>query len=169
MIEIDISIADPAWEESCPDCESIVEKAIHAVFDHTPAGQKMLADGIMPEISIVLANDDLVRTLNREYRGKDKPTNVLSFALLDTEEGWQAPPHPGPCALGDLILAFETLKKESEEEQKPLADHFIHLVIHGTLHLLGYDHIHDDEAETMESIEIQILNGFGVKNPYSCP
>jgi probable rRNA maturation factor len=168
MIEIDISIPDPSWEEACSDCEAIVEKAIHAVFDHSPVARKLLADDIVPEISIVLANNDLVQTLNREYRGKDKPTNVLSFAMLDTKNGWKAPDHSGPCALGDLILAFETLREEAAEERKTLSAHFTHLIVHGTLHLLGYDHIQDDAAEAMENLEIQILNGLGIKNPYSC-
>lgn len=166
MIEIDTSISDPAWEDACPDCETVIEKAIQAVFLHAPVAQDMLKRNVMPEISVVLANDDLVRTLNRDYRDKDKPTNVLSFAMLDTEQGWETPGEEGPCALGDLVLAFETVEREAAEENKSFESHFLHLVIHGTLHLLGYDHMQDDEAEAMESLEIQILNQFGIRNPY---
>lgn len=166
MISIDTAISDPAWEESCGDCEAIVEKAIHAVFEHSPVAKALLKKKIAPEISVVLANDDLVHTLNRDYRDKDKPTNILSFAMLDTDDGWQAPDHPGPCALGDLVLAYETVKREAGEENKTFESHLTHLLIHGTLHLLGYDHLEDAAAEEMETIEIQILNVFGIKNPY---
>ncbi|MBI2234156.1 MAG: rRNA maturation RNase YbeY [Micavibrio aeruginosavorus] len=163
---MDTAISDPAWEESCDDCEAVVEKAIHAVFAHAPVAKGLLKKKVAPEISVVLANDDLVHTLNRDYRDKDKPTNILSFAMLDTDDGWQAPDHPGPCALGDLVLAYETVKREAEVEGKTFESHFTHLLIHGTLHLLGYDHIEDEAAEEMETIEIQILNEFGIKNPY---
>jgi probable rRNA maturation factor len=166
MIEIDVSISDPAWEDSCDDCEAIVTKAIEAVFQHSPVAKKLIAENILPEVSVVLANDDLVHTLNRDYRDKDKTTNILSFAMLDTDDGWQSPKHAGPCALGDLILAYETVKREAEEEKKTFNSHLTHLVIHGTLHLLGYDHIQDDDAEIMETLEIQILSGFNIGNPY---
>lgn len=165
-IEVDISIPYPAWENTCDDCETIIAKAIEGVVAHSPVAKKLITSGVEPEISVVLANDDLIQTLNREYRDKDKPTNVLSFAMLDSDDGWQAPTHPGPCALGDLILAFETVERESTEETKPFRDHFTHLVVHGTLHLLGYDHIEDREAEVMESLEIQILKSMDIKNPY---
>lgn len=166
MIEIDTSVSDPAWEDECEDCESVVARAINAVFAHAPVAIDMLGKNIMPEVSVVLANDGLVHALNRDYRDKDKPTNILSFAMLDTDNGWQFPRHEGPCALGDLILAYETVKRESEAENKSFHDHFTHLVIHGTLHLLGYDHIQDSDAEVMESIEIQILSKFNIVNPY---
>jgi probable rRNA maturation factor len=166
MIEIDTSVSDPAWEDACDDCEAVIEKAVYAVFAHSPVAKTMLKGGVLPEISVVLANDDLVHTLNRDYRDTDKPTNILSFAQLDGDDGWQAPEAPGPCALGDLILAFETVKHEAEEAKKTFESHFLHLVVHGTLHLLGYDHVQEDEAETMESLEIQILGEFGISNPY---
>jgi probable rRNA maturation factor len=166
MIEIDISIPDPSWETACPDCESLVETAVHATLSQSPEAKKMLIAGIEPEISIVLANDDLVHTLNREYRNKDKPTNVLSFAMLDGENGWEAPKQPGPCPLGDLILAYETVDRESRDENKPFPHHLTHLIIHGTLHLLGYDHMNDMDSEEMESLEIQLLKGLNIENPY---
>lgn len=166
MIEIDTSISDPAWEDACPDCEAMIEKAVYAVFAHAPVAKDMIGRDVQPEISVVLANDDLVHTLNRDYRDKDKPTNILSFAMLDSDDGWEAPEHAGPCTLGDLVLAFETVKREAGEEKKAFESHFLHLVIHGTLHLLGYDHIQDNDAEVMESLEIQILKEFGINNPY---
>lgn len=168
-IEIDIAVQDPAWEALSPDCEAIVERAIHAVFSACPVALSLLRTDIMPEVSVVLANDDLVRMFNRDYRDKDQPTNILSFAQLDGEEGWTAPEEPGPCALGDLILARETIEREAAEAGKPLDDHLTHLIIHGTLHLLGYDHIEDEAAEAMESLEITLLKGLGIENPYQIP
>ena len=167
MIEVDISIPDPSWESACPDCEEIVGKAINAVIAHSPVAKKLITSGVDPEISVVLANDDLIQTLNREYRDKDKPTNVLSFAMLDGDDGWKMPDYSGPCPLGDLVLAFETVERESAAEGKSFTDHFTHLIIHGMLHLLGYDHVEDKEAEIMESLEIQILKTLSIKNPYS--
>lgn len=166
MPDVDIAIENPAWESACPDYESLVQNTVDAVFARSPVARDLLQTGIEPEISIVLADDDTVQTLNRDYRGKDKPTNVLSFAQLDSEDGWMAPDQPGPCALGDLVLAYETVLRESADDKKPFKSHFIHLIVHGTLHLLGYDHIEDGDAEEMESLEIQILNSMSIENPY---
>ena len=166
MTDIDISILEPSWETTSPSCDEIVETAVEATLAASPVARKLIKDGVELEISIVLAHDELVQELNREYRDRDKPTNVLSFAQLDGDDGWEAPKQPGPCTLGDLILAYETVEKESKEEQKPFDHHLTHLVIHGILHLLGYDHLNDSEAEEMESLEIQILSGLGITNPY---
>ena len=163
---VDISIEDPAWESACPDYEAVIQKAVDAVFNQSPVALDLLQKGIEPDISIVLADDDTVQTLNRDYRNKDKPTNVLSFAQLDSETGWTAPDRPGPCALGDLVLAYETVLRESKSENKGFESHFIHLIVHGMLHLLGYDHIEEHDAETMESLEIQILKSMYIENPY---
>lgn len=166
MTEIDVAIQYPDWETTCADCNGLVERAITGVFAHCPVAITLVASGVDPEISVVLANDDLVHTLNRDYRGKDKPTNILSFAQLDSDDGWAAPDRAGPCALGDLVLAYETVARESVAEGKAFESHFTHLLVHGTLHLLGYDHMDDSDAETMESVEIQILNHLGITNPY---
>ncbi|MGB0719887.1 MAG: rRNA maturation RNase YbeY [Bdellovibrionales bacterium] len=131
--------------EKWPDDFHIIETAIHAAlkgFDHG-------AD----DISVVLADDDFVRTLNRDYRAKDKPTNILSFP--------QDPP-----MLGDLVLAYETITREAADQNKTFNDHLTHLIVHGSLHLLGYDHETEAEATEMESLEIEILADLGLKNPY---
>ncbi len=125
--------------------------------------QKTLA-GKNAEISVVLCDDEFIRTLNRDYRQKDKPTNVLSFPQTDFRKG-EKPGNPAP--LGDLILAYPTIAREAEEQKKSFQSHFTHLIVHGTLHLLGYDHETADEAEEMEGIEIIALKELGIENPYS--
>jgi probable rRNA maturation factor len=115
------------------------------------------------EVSVNLSDDKGVQELNRDYRGKDKPTNVLSFEQYDPD----MPSLPGEAImLGDIVLAYETIEREAKEQEKSFADHFTHLLVHGTLHLLGYDHIDDEEAEEMEALEIKILAGFHIENPY---
>lgn len=111
------------------------------------------------ELSIVLTNDAEQRVLNRDYRGKDSATNVLSFPQIE-------PFSPVRGLIGDIVLARETLEREAIDLQKPFAEHFTHLVVHGFLHILGYDHIEEDEALVMEGLETQILERLGYKNPY---
>lgn len=116
-----------------------------------------------PIVGVVLTDDAEQRRLNRDYRGQDKPTNVLSFALAGPGE---TPPPGAPLLLGDVVLARETVAREAAEQQKPLADHLQHLVVHGVLHLLGYDHENDTEAAIMEKSEVAILARLGVPDPY---
>jgi len=106
------------------------------------------------EISVVLADDDFVQALNKQYRGKDKPTNVLSFE----NEGIQA---------GDIVVAYGVLTREAKEMHKPFLAHLAHLLVHGTLHLQGYDHLTDKQAQKMEKLEIKLLKEMGYANPYS--
>nr|CRH04630.1 Putative metalloprotease [Candidatus Magnetococcus massalia] len=123
------------------------------------------------EVSVVLTDDAEVQGLNAEYRGKDKPTNILSFAMDDEEEALGEPmpwPEDEPRPLGDLILAYETVAREAQEADKPLLEHLTHLLVHGTLHLVGYDHERsDEEADLQEGREIAILDLLGLKNPYA--
>ncbi len=122
------------------------------------------------EISVRLSGDKEIRTLNREYRGKDKPTNVLSFAALDSEQNVPSSPVCAlPCAIGDIVIAFETLKREADAMGVAFRDHYTHLLVHGTLHLLGYDHERENDAKRMEKLEISILKGLGIENPYAHP
>ncbi len=113
------------------------------------------------EISLVFSDDAHIRTLNAGWRGKDKPTNVLSFPAFPDWRGGSLPP-----MLGDVILAAETIAAEAVAQGKPLADHISHLIVHGILHLIGYDHEADADAEEMEAIERRVLAGMNVPDPY---
>ncbi|MGO4706529.1 rRNA maturation RNase YbeY [Microvirga sp. 2MCAF38] len=112
------------------------------------------------EISLLLTDDARIQELNRDFRGKDKPTNVLSFPAPEP------PQHFGPRHLGDIALAYETLVREAEAEAKPLAHHYAHLIVHGVLHLLGYDHEVEEDAEIMEALEVKALATLGIDDPY---
>ncbi|MBF0455257.1 MAG: rRNA maturation RNase YbeY [Magnetococcales bacterium] len=117
------------------------------------------------EVGVQLADDAQIRHYNQLYRGVDKSTNVLSFALMDGEEEPLA--SDGPLPLGDIILAYETVLNESQAQNKPFESHLVHLTVHGTLHLLGYDHEQSEqEAQHQEKREIAILATLGLPNPY---
>ncbi len=139
---IDIAVQSEGW----PSCEDLIERAVTAVSDK-------FEDPRAGELSVVLTDDAQIQVLNRDYRGKDKATNVLSF------------PQTG-LLLGDIILAQETLRREAAEKDVSFDAHLTHLIIHGWLHLQGFDHLTDATAEDMESIEIDALATLGIDNPY---
>lgn len=172
MIDLAVSIDTAAWSALGPDfgdqdalaaaLEPLVEAAVAAGAE--PGGP--VEPGRPAELSLVFADDATVRRLNRDYRGTDAPTNVLSFALTEADE----PDAPGaPLILGDVVLAYETVIEEAARDRKRPADHTRHLVVHGILHLLGHDHMTEAEAEAMERIETAILARFGIADPYSEP
>lgn len=142
---IDIEVEDDAWSAALPDVDSLVLSAARAALEQ-PGG-----------VTILLTDDDSVAELNARFRGKTGPTNVLSFP---------APENPEQH-LGDVALAWGVCAREAAEQGKPLAHHLQHLVAHGVLHLLGYDHLTEAEAEEMEALERQILAGLGVPDPYA--
>jgi probable rRNA maturation factor len=160
-VQIDVAIQDPAWEEM-PGIQSLVLTTVRTALQYATKPAEITDKNL--EISILLANDDLIHILNREYRGKDNPTNILTFAAMDSGE---EPMGPNTVSLGDVILSYQTIDREAREQGRFLQDHVTHLVVHGTLHLLGYDHIDDNEANNMESLEIRILEKLGVQNPYT--
>ena len=158
QVDIDIRIDAPHWEGAAKDA------SLAAVRVAAEAALADLAPGPGTwELSILLTADAAIAELNRDWRGKDGPTNVLSFPSDD-----DAPAADGPPALlGDVIVAHETLVREAAAADIPFDDHLRHLVVHGVLHLLGYDHENDAEAEEMEARETEILAGLGVPDPYA--
>lgn len=163
MLEIDIE-ADEEWDSST-DWSLLVRKAAEAAVAESAFPQ--LAEGSRPvELSVRLTTDEDVRALNAEWRGKDKPTNVLSFPLTDPAE-LQDTNGAGPeLMLGDIVLARGVCEREAAEKALPVEAHATHLVVHGTLHLLGYDHMQDDEAADMEGREVRALARLGIADPY---
>lgn len=150
--DIEVEVEADAWLLALPDAEAIARHAAKAALAarEAPGGSG---------VSILLADDAAVRELNAAWRGKDAATNVLSFPASAT-----AAPH-----LGDIALAHETCAREAAEQNKPLAHHLTHLVAHGVLHLLGWDHQTDAEADRMEALERDILARLGVPDPYRSP
>jgi len=154
---IEVSVHCDAWLAACPEAEAIAAAAARAALART-AGPPASAPVIL---GLILPDDAEQRGLNRTYRGRDAATNVLSFVTADP-----ATPAGAPVLLGDVVLAFATVEREAAEQQKTLADHLRHLVVHGVLHLLGFDHEGAAEAEAMEAHEIEILRTLGVPDPY---
>lgn len=164
MLEIALS-GEESWPEQT-DWTALSERAVRAAFTQTPYNELTTLD-VCIEISIRFTDDAEVQTLNRDYRHKDKPTNVLSFPmvspdLLETLSNSD----DGEVLLGDIVLAQETGAREADEKNIPFADHAAHLIMHGTLHLLGYDHMEEHEAEEMEEMEVQALASIGITDPY---
>ncbi|PZO78319.1 MAG: rRNA maturation RNase YbeY [Micavibrio aeruginosavorus] len=159
--EIDVAVQEPDWHASHLDLEDVARTAILQALRMAPLPEEI--EGRSIEVSVVLANDDLLQVLNREYRGKDKPTNVLSFAQLDADS---PVPEDGPYPVGDIILSYQTIDREAKEQDKFFKDHYTHMLVHGLLHLLGFDHVEEDEANVMESLEIRILENLNIQNPY---
>ena len=137
----EVSIDEALWH-GLSNVQDTITRTLTTILEHDEC------------ISILLTNDDHIQQLNKDFRLKDKPTNVLSFPSDENK------------FLGDIAVSFNTLKKEANEQDKEFMHHFIHMLIHGVLHLKGYDHLDDDEAEKMESLEIKILEDMGIKNPY---
>ena len=156
--------ADEDWDSST-DWARLAEAAARAAIAESAFPH--LADAPRPvELSLVLTSDEEVRALNAEWRGKDRPTNVLSFPQAEPHELAAADTDGPELLLGDIVLALGTCAREAEEKAIPLADHAAHLMVHGTLHLLGYDHGDDAEAEDMEARETRALARLGLHNPY---
>ncbi|MCH7554789.1 MAG: rRNA maturation RNase YbeY [Proteobacteria bacterium] len=158
----------PAWRAALADCDALCRDAALAALAAAPVAAVVEGSGAVIEIGIRLTDDAEARGLNQRYRGIDAPTNVLSFPITDCAPGVAPPPPPRgpPLALGDVVLAFQTIRDEAEAQGKTLADHVGHLVVHGVLHLVGYDHLDDDQAAVMEHIETVVLAELGVANPY---
>ncbi|MGB3318178.1 MAG: rRNA maturation RNase YbeY [Sphingopyxis granuli] len=165
MLSVETHQATP-WPDPL-DWDARAAEAVAAALALTPwAG---LADAApLVEVAVRLTDDAEVQALNRDFRGKDRPTNVLSFPqvqadLLDTLSNSD----DGEILLGDIVLARETCVREAAEKAVPIADHATHLIVHGTLHLVGYDHLDDPAADAMEALEVKALASLGIANPYA--
>jgi probable rRNA maturation factor len=145
----DIEIEDAAWTTALPDAEALVLQAA----DATLASEGAVAEGV----TLLLTDDETIKDLNRRFRSQDKPTNVLSFPAPQNPERF----------LGDIALAYGVCAREASEQGKPLKNHLQHLVAHGVLHLLGYDHETDAQADEMEGLERAVLAGLGIPDPYA--
>jgi probable rRNA maturation factor len=143
------------WE-ILPDAEAIAERALNVASEMSGV---TLLDGA--ELALLLSDDAHVKSVNQEWRSIDKPTNVLSFPSVEPQKLARAP------FIGDIIIAYETVQREAETEGKDFADHFTHLVVHGFLHLIGFDHQTDEDAKRMESLETQILAELDIPDPFA--
>jgi probable rRNA maturation factor len=160
-ISIDINIEEESWLKYLPTAEAVIKAAAIAAL----YGSGIAASANNIEVSILLANNESIRKLNRDYRSKDKATNVLSFPLENFLAG-QYDDVAGDIAIGDVIFALETIKSEALEQNKLPEQHLAHLAVHGTLHLIGYDHENEHDAQIMEALESDVLEGLGIANPY---
>ncbi|MDF2494319.1 rRNA maturation RNase YbeY [Sphingomonas sp.] len=164
MIEIALSHEVP-WTQD--QWEALALAAVRAAIGATPFGTILDAPATV-EVSIRLTTNDEVQELNHQYRGKDKPTNVLSFPMVQSDliDTVSQNSDDGEVLLGDIVLAHGVCTAEAAERGISVADHATHLIVHGTLHLLGYDHINDDEGDAMEAIERDALASLGIADPY---
>jgi probable rRNA maturation factor len=148
---IEVTVEAEAWHTAVTDPEQLCRRVIAAVLAREGVGAGA-------EVSVLLADDARLRALNRAWRGKDAPTNVLSFPAGSDPRM--------PALLGDIAVGFQTVRREAQAEGKALGDHLGHLLVHGTLHLLGYDHEEDRAADEMEAREVELLAGLGIADPY---
>ncbi|MCJ8520423.1 putative rRNA maturation factor [Pseudorhizobium tarimense] len=161
QLDIQISVEDDAWPEE-ETLQALAERVIVAAAEHLSAMEQQPFPQQPIELSLVFTGDEAIREVNAEWRGQDKPTNVLSFPGFPLEPGGM----PGPM-LGDIIIAYETVEREAAELEKSSESHLTHLLVHGFLHLFGYDHMEIDEAERMEALETRILATLGLSDPYA--
>ena len=159
----EVLVVADCWQTE-PDAEAVIQRAIATAAEIVNAGPGDTDFG-EAELAVMLTDDSGIRTLNLNWRGIDKPTNVLSFPAL--QPTGPAGPEDAPRMLGDIAIAYQTTRSEADDEQKPFDHHLSHLAVHGFLHLIGYDHEKDDDAEAMENLETEILAQLGIPDPYS--
>ena len=158
-----VIVDKPCWEKPTSYWQDLLEPAVVETLRQSKWKH-------FSEINILLTDDERIQKLNHQYRGLDKPTNVLSFPSLEAGEIKElliGEPLQTPIILGDVALSYQIVQTECNDQNKSFDHHLIHLVVHGTLHLLGFDHENDDEAAEMESLEIEILSKLMIPNPYN--
>jgi probable rRNA maturation factor len=156
VIDIDILVETEGWAAES-SLGQLSASAICAAWEELGRGEQPAS-----ELSLVFTDDAAIKELNNDWRDKDKPTNVLSFPAFTLKPGQK----PGPM-LGDIVIARETVEREAVDEDKPFDHHLMHLIVHGFLHLLGYDHLTEAEAEEMEGLERKILERLAIPDPYA--
>ncbi|MGR6466978.1 rRNA maturation RNase YbeY [Rhizobium sp. PAMB 3182] len=159
-LDIQISVEAGDWPSE-DELEALGDRVLSAAAGFLAREEEQPFPQMPVELSLVFADDEMIRGINAEWRGKDKATNVLSFPAFPLEPGGM----PGPM-LGDIIIAKETVEREASELDKTFDEHLTHLLVHGFLHLFGYDHIETSEAEEMEELETRILAVLGLSDPY---
>ncbi len=159
-----------SWRTDIPEAEDIITSVLEQFVKYVPEGKKLFKFPHL-ELGIILCNDDFIKNLNRSYRSQEKATNVLSFEGLSPEQALilqnDDPAPEFPLSLGEIYIAHERLVKEVSNSGISLHDHFAHLVLHGLLHLVGYDHIEDEEAQVMEALETRLLGYLAIDDPYA--
>lgn len=161
--DIDVLVDFPLWHDNHDDIEVLVRGTLSLCLHHLKS-EELLQGFETVEVSCLLSHDDKIQELNKHFRDKNKPTNVLSFASCDLKT--KVFELEGSLMLGDIILSYETIRIEAQDQGKTFENHLRHLLIHGLLHLLGYDHIDNEEAHEMEQLETALLRVFGVHDPY---
>ena len=160
-LDIQISVEDDKWSSE-DELLAFSRKVLELAADFLKVEEEQPLRNHPIELSLVFTNDAEIREINAEWRDKDKPTNVLSFPAYPIQPGDE----PGPM-LGDIVIARETVEREAVDLEKSFDDHLTHLLVHGFLHLFGYDHMDDEEAEEMEGLETRILARLGLSDPYA--
>ena len=171
-VNVDVIVHDEQWLEAVDfDVFKVVEELKELAFGYieevySKGQHEFLSAGYELNVNVCLSNDDEVHQLNKEFRGIDKPTNVLSFANIDGDF-FEEIERENEADLGEIVLAFETLQQEAYLKNITVYAHFCHLLVHGFLHLLGFDHQKNSDATVMEGLEVEILDAFSIDNPYS--
>ncbi len=160
-LDIQISVEAESWPSE-EELFAFSRKVVDAAVSFLKAEEDQPFPKMPVELSLVFTDDAAIREINAEWRDKDKATNVLSFPAFPLEPGGM----PGPM-LGDIVIARETVEREALDLEKSFEDHLAHLLVHGFLHLFGYDHLETDEAEEMEALETRILATLGLSDPYA--
>jgi probable rRNA maturation factor len=164
-LDLDVVTETQAWTERLPDVVALCREAAGTAF--IVAGGHRQFPGVAADACLLLSDDERIRALNNTFRGRDEPTDVLSFPSAGEDVLAAAGADAPPSLLGDIIIAFETTAAEAAAAGKSLGTHLRHLVVHGVLHLLGYDHVIDADAVEMEALEVRVLARLGIADPYT--
>ncbi len=162
---LNLNLGDNNWNDGLPDAAALSAKIFQTVIERLDP--KFLQNKKDISLNLELSNDNAIQTLNRQFRHLDKPTNVLSFANIDDDDFFNTLPEMSEVELGDIIIAYETISAQSKDQEIDFRAHYIHILVHGILHLLGYDHQEEEEQKEMEALETMLLAEMGIADPYA--